>query len=34
MTISIQVPKLPIETPEDHKAVLARIDALMDAEAR
>lgn len=32
MTISIQVPKLPIETPEDHKAVLARIDALMDAE--
>ena len=33
MTISIQVPKLPIETPEDHKAVLARIDALMDAEA-
>jgi HTH-type transcriptional regulator/antitoxin HigA len=32
MTISLQVSKLPIETPEDHQAVLARIDALLDAE--
>ncbi len=32
MTIAIHVSKLPIETPEDHRAVLARIDALMDAE--
>jgi len=31
MTISLQVSKLPIETPEDHQAVLARIDLLMDA---
>ena len=33
MTISLHVSKLPIETPDDHQAVLARIDALMDAEA-
>jgi HTH-type transcriptional regulator/antitoxin HigA len=33
MTISLQVSKLPIETPEDHRLVLARIDELMDAEA-
>lgn len=31
MTITIHVPKLPIETPEDHRAVLDRIDVLMDA---
>lgn len=33
MTISLHVSKLPIETPDEHRAVLARIDQLMDAEA-
>ena len=33
MELSIKTAgKLPIETPEDHKAALARIDELMEAE--
>ena len=32
MTISLHVSKLPIETPAEHEAVLARIDELMDAK--
>lgn len=32
MTISLHVSKLPIETLDEYRAVIARIDQLMDAE--